>query len=68
MAIDFKTDETFRDTYTFRNSDAAILRFPFPFIGFEGWKHSMQKLYWLAHNYRYTGAVFEVPRAPGKSE
>jgi hypothetical protein len=45
-----------------------ILRFPFPFIGFEGWKHSMQKLYWLAHNYRYTGAVFEVPRAPGKSE
>ncbi|HWT36640.1 MAG TPA: DUF3445 domain-containing protein [Paraburkholderia sp.] len=31
MAIDFKVDETFRDTYTFRNSDEAILRFPFPF-------------------------------------
>ncbi|EUC15397.1 heme-dependent oxidative N-demethylase family protein [Paraburkholderia hospita] len=31
MAIDFKTDETFRDTFTFRNSDEAILRFPFPF-------------------------------------
>ena len=28
-----------------------ILRFPFPFIGFEGWKRSMAKLYWLAHNY-----------------
>lgn len=27
----FKIDETFRDDYTFRNSDGAILRFPFPF-------------------------------------
>ena len=25
-----------------------ILRFPFPFIGFEGWKRSMAKLYWLS--------------------
>ncbi len=38
-----------------------VLRFPFPFIGFEGWKRSMAKLYWLRHNYRITGAVFEVP-------
>jgi hypothetical protein len=38
-----------------------ILRFPFPFIGFEGWKRSIGKLYWLMHNYRITGAVFEVP-------
>ena len=38
-----------------------ILRFPFPFIGFEGWKRSVGKLYWLANNYAITGAVFEVP-------
>ncbi|MGB3315492.1 MAG: DUF3445 domain-containing protein [Albidovulum sp.] len=30
MSIQFR-DETFRDTYTFRNSDWAIQRFPFPF-------------------------------------
>ena len=36
-------------------------RFPFPFIGFEGWKRSIGKLYWLRHNYSVTGAVFEVP-------
>jgi hypothetical protein len=38
-----------------------VLRFPFPFIGFGGWKRSMAKLYWLAHNYAITGAVFQVP-------
>ena len=38
-----------------------VLRFPFPFIGFGGWKRSMAKLYWLTHNYRITGAAFEVP-------
>lgn len=27
----FKTDETFRDDFNYRNSDDAILRFPFPF-------------------------------------
>jgi len=37
------------------------LRFPFPFIGFKGWKRSMAKLYWLTHNYRITAAAFEVP-------
>ncbi|MSP95406.1 MAG: hypothetical protein EXR00_09060 [Alphaproteobacteria bacterium] len=42
-----------------------ILRFPFPFIGFYGWKRSMKKLYWLAHNYQLTGAVFQVPPRPG---
>ena len=40
-----------------------ILRFPFPFIGFEGWKRSMRKLYWLFDNYRITGALFHVPPA-----
>ena len=30
MTIQFK-DETFRDDYTFRNSEWAIQRFPFPF-------------------------------------
>jgi hypothetical protein len=38
-----------------------IFRFPFPFIGFNGWKRSMRKLHWLFHNYRITGAVFQVP-------
>jgi hypothetical protein len=38
-----------------------VFRFPFPFIGFSGWKRSMRKLYWLFNNYRITGALFEVP-------
>ena len=38
-----------------------VSRFPFPFIGFQGWKRSMAKLYWLVHNYAVTGAVFRVP-------
>ncbi|HTR16035.1 MAG TPA: DUF3445 domain-containing protein [Acetobacteraceae bacterium] len=31
MTITFKPNETFRDDFSARNSDAAILRFPFPF-------------------------------------
>ena len=31
MTIHFKPDETFRGDFTYRNSHAAILRFPFPF-------------------------------------
>jgi len=31
MSIVFKPDETFRGDYSYRNSDEAILRFPFPF-------------------------------------
>ena len=31
MTILFKPEETFRDDFTFSNSDEAILRFPFPF-------------------------------------
>jgi hypothetical protein len=38
-----------------------LLRVPFPFVGFQGWKRSMAKLYWLTHNYSVTAAVFEVP-------
>jgi hypothetical protein len=40
-----------------------ISRFPFPFIGFKGWKRSMRKLYWLFNNYKITGALFQVPPA-----
>jgi hypothetical protein len=40
-----------------------ISRFPFPFIGFKGWKRSMRKLYWLLNNYKITGALFQVPPA-----
>ena len=32
MSIAYKPDETFRDDFVYSNSDAAILRFPFPFI------------------------------------
>jgi hypothetical protein len=31
MSIVFKPDETFRGDYSYRNSEAAILRYPFPF-------------------------------------
>jgi len=31
MPATFKTDETFRGAFNYRNSDEAILRFPFPF-------------------------------------
>ncbi len=32
MSVVFKTDETFRDDFTFRNSPRAIRRFPLPFV------------------------------------
>ena len=41
-----------------------ISRFPFPFIGFGGWKRSMAKLYWLFHNYQVSAAAFQVPLTP----
>ena len=31
MPVAYKREETFRDDFRYRNSDAAILRFPFPF-------------------------------------
>ena len=31
MGVQFKANETFRDGFSYRNSDAAVLRFPFPF-------------------------------------
>ena len=40
-----------------------LLRLPFPFIDFPGWQRSMRKLYWLAHRYRVTGALFQMPPA-----
>jgi SAM-dependent methyltransferase len=42
-----------------------LLRLPFPFIDFEGWKRSMRRLYWLRHPYRVTGSVFRVPPGNG---
>jgi hypothetical protein len=43
-----------------------VFRFPFPFIGFNGWKRSMRKLYWLFNNYRITGALFQAPVGAAK--
>lgn len=40
-----------------------LLRLPFPFIDFPGWKRSVARLYWLRHRYRVTGALFQVPPA-----
>ena len=31
MNIRFKPDETFRGDFSYKNSDEAVLRFPFPF-------------------------------------
>jgi hypothetical protein len=36
-----------------------VARFPAPFLSWEKWRRSMQKLYWLAAEYRITCAVFE---------
>ena len=33
------------------------LRFPAPFLGFEKWRNSMRKPYWLFHNYQVSAAV-----------
>lgn len=54
MTIQFK-DETFRDDFTFRNSDWAIKRFPFPF-------HEDSYMYSVnlePHLSKHPGSVFE---------
>jgi hypothetical protein len=55
MSIAFKPDETFRGDYTYRNSPAAIRRFPFPF-------HQDQYMYSVnmePHTKGPAGSVFE---------
>lgn len=37
-----------------------VVRAPFPFFGFERWKRSMKKLYWLVYNYRVTCVVLKL--------
>jgi hypothetical protein len=37
-----------------------VFRAPVPFLGFDKWRRSMGKLYWLRHNYKVTAAVFRV--------
>ena len=34
-----------------------VARLPFPFVDFEKWRASMQKPYWLFHNYQVSAAV-----------
>lgn len=36
-----------------------IARAPFPFLGFDRWKRSMKKIYWLFNNYRITCVVLQ---------
>ena len=38
-----------------------VLRFPFPFLGWEKWKRSMGKLYWLFNPYLTTCVVLRTP-------
>lgn len=55
MTIAFKPDETFRGTYTYRNSPKGIRRFPFPF-------HQDQYMYSVnmePHTKGPEGSVFE---------
>lgn len=38
-----------------------VLRFPFPFLGWDKWKRSMGKLYWLFNPYLTTCVVLRTP-------
>jgi len=42
-----------------------VLRFPFPFLGWEKWKRSMGKLYWLFSPYLTTCVVLRTPESAG---
>jgi hypothetical protein len=54
------TGESYRDQVRLRPWILLrhLFRLPVPFLGIATWKRSMQKLYWLAHNYEMTCAVF----------
>lgn len=39
----------------------SVLRFPFPFLGWEKWKRSVGKLYWLFRPYLTTCVVLRTP-------
>jgi hypothetical protein len=40
-----------------------VVRFPFPFLGWERWKRTMGKLYWLFNPYLTTCVVLRTPAA-----
>lgn len=39
------------------------VRLPFPFLGWDKWRNSMKKPYWLFHNYQVTCAILRRPAA-----
>jgi len=41
-----------------------LLRLPFPFVDFAGWKRSMMKFYWMVRPYRQSCVVLRRPTAP----
>ena len=43
-----------------------LLRLPVPFLGLEKWRRSMQKPYWLFHNYQVSAALLR--REPEKKD
>jgi hypothetical protein len=43
-----------------------LARLPFPFVDFEKWTASMQKPYWLFHNYQVSAAVLRRRDAAGR--
>jgi len=51
--------ESYRDTVCRRPWILLrhLARLPFPFVDFEKWRASMQKPYWLFHNYQVSAAV-----------
>jgi hypothetical protein len=57
MMIAFKPDETFRGDFTYRNSPAAIRRFPFPFAA-DAFMYSVNI---EPHTAGPTGSCFEFP-------
>jgi len=44
-----------------------VARLPLPFVDFEKWQASMQKPYWLFHNYQVSAAVLRRRETPGHS-
>lgn len=50
-----------------------LARFPFPFLGWDKWRASMTKPYWLFHNYRVSAVIMRreaepsAPLPPGQA-
>jgi SAM-dependent methyltransferase len=43
-----------------------LARLPFPFLGWEKWRASMVKPYWLLHNYQVTAVILRRPESEAR--